>query len=290
MGKGTFMKSVENVIIQGNDDFLKPTNKTMKNQEKINLEIKSIKLDILKMCYFSWYGHIWSSFSIVDLIFLIYSSLNHSDFDLILSKWHAAPALYWVLKSFWYIQESQLHSFCSNWSDLFLHTSKNVNWVFLSTWSLWMGISVWIGYTIINNQQNLNKKTFIIVWDWELNEWSNWESLMFIGSKNIQNIVIIVDFNKIQASDYCDNIIKTKPLIQAITDLWFHTIWVKWHEPPEFSKALDQIISHSCPTLIVYDSTKWYGVSFMENNPEWHHKKLNESEFYSAMQELYDKE
>ena len=266
----------------------------MRNKDRINFEIKNLRLQVLEMAYRSSEWHLASSFSVAEIIFMLYLlCINTKKSDFILSKGHAAPMLYSVLSHFSHIPHNHLDTFCTNGSSLIAHTTNSIKWIQVATGSLWMGLSVGIWFSIANRASGNNKKTFVLLWDGELNEGSIWEWLLFAGSNNIKDIIAIVDFNKIQASNFCDSIIKTTPMFNAAKSLGWRVLYLDdGHDTDKVASVLKKAIDYSWwPMLIVSNSIKWKGVDFMENNPEWHHKVLSEKEYISAKKQLsYDQD
>lgn len=252
-------------------------------------ELKELRRKIITLCYQAKVGHIASSLSCIDVLYVLYKRfLNKQQNDFILSKGHAAPALYTILNKFGYLNDVDYSKYGTYGSKLTSHPTYLIPGIQYSSGALGLGLSVGIGMGLANkiNGQN-NRKVFVLMGDGELNEGSVWESFVFAGNKKMNNLIVIIDKNNLQASDFTKNIIKTDPLIRAIKKLGWEIIKVNGHDINQVYLAIDQAIVHSIkPVAIISQTTKGKGVSFMENNPAWHHRIPSELEYQQAIREL----
>jgi len=259
----------------------------MKDSNKNECKVLDIRKDILNSCYKAGVGHIASSFSVVEILFILYKYfLNNTQNDFILSKGHAAPALYAVLKLFNIISNDEYKNYCQFGSKLTSHPTSCIPSILFSSGALGLGLSVATGITMVNNLENKKRKTFVLMGDGELNEGSVWESLIYVGNKKISNIVVIIDRNNLQASGFTKNIIKIEPLICAVKKLGWSVHKTEGHILSNIKDTLDQIIKNKQPVILILETTKGKGVTFMENNPIWHHKIPNQVEYLLALREL----
>ncbi len=191
----------------------------MKNIDQIS---KKIRKNILKISHSAKSAHIASSLSIVDLIVTIYFNFMQKDKKniFILSKGHACLAQYCLLYELGYIKKKTLDTFGKNGTILMSHSSHKVPGVNLSTGSLGHGLPVSTGIALSKKILNKNGKVFVLLSDGELNEGSNWESLLFISHHNLNNLVIIIDYNKIQSLDFVNKTLKLQPLKKKIYLIW----------------------------------------------------------------------
>ena len=251
-------------------------------------ECRKIREKILDLAYKSKESHLWSCFSIVEFMYVIYQYIKKNDDDFILSKWHAALAYYVILWYFWYISTKTLDSYCKNWSYVSWHPSKEINGISLATGALGIWLSVWIGYAIHNNYFNNHKKTFVLLWDWELNEGSVREGLMYAWAKKIKNLVMIIDNNDLQATTRCDQIIPSKNMFGAISKLWWKVSYVDGHDTEAIKWLIKKCYKESTwPIAIILKTTKWKGINFMENEIDRHHKSMTDEEYLSAKKNIY---
>ncbi len=259
---------------------------TIMNQSRADL-IK-LRRRIVTMCYRAKMGHISSALSCVDVLYVLYKNFlnkNHNDF--ILSKGHAAPGLYVVLNHFKHLKDAELDKFGTLGSALTSHPTCLVPGIQFASGALGLGLSVGVGMSLANKIKGIkNRKTFILIGDGELNEGSVWESLIFAGNNSMKNLIVVLDKNNIQASDYSKNIIKTDPLIKSIKKLGWNTVFTDGHDTEKILTTINSVFNSQKPTLIITNTIKGKGVSFMENDPAWHHRNPTEEEFNLAIKEL----
>lgn len=251
-------------------------------------EIKILRRKIITQCYIAKAGHIASSFSCLEILYTLYKNfLTDRKNDFILSKGHAAPALYSVLNHFGYLRDSDYSLFAKYPGILTTHPTHLIPGVQYSSGALGLGLSVGIGMALAKKVKKTKGKVFVLMGDGELNEGSVWEALMYAGSKKINNLIIIIDNNNLQASDQNDKIIKTKPLLMAIQKLGWGIHWVEGHNINAINTLIDKTFTNQQkPIAIIAKTTKGKGVSYMENETTWHHRIPNEVEFKQAIAEL----
>lgn len=257
----------------------------MKNIVELKKKSINIRLNVLKAIKKNNCPHIWSSYSVIDILNFLYSFKNKDD-KIILSKWHASSALYWTLAEYWYInQDDFINNYSSNWSSLWGHVTLWSNQEISATaWALWHWLSIWIGRAIWNKDSNI----YVILWDWELNEWSVWEAFMFISHHKIKNITIIIDSNKQQWWWNTKDIIDIKNFDKISADFWFNTIKINGNDYKSLNEGFNKIESTKT-NLIIANTIKWYWISYMENNIKFHYMSPNDEEYKIWLAELNNK-
>ena len=255
----------------------------MKNIDQIS---KKIRKKILKISHAAKSAHIASSLSIVDLIVNIYFNFMQKNKKniFILSKGHACLAQYCLLYELGYIKKKTLDTFGKNGPILMSHSSHKVPGVNLSTGSLGHGLPVSAGIALSKKIINKNGKVFVLLSDGELNEGSNWESLLFISHHNLNNLVIIIDYNKIQSLDFVNKTLKLQPLKKKFTSFGCKVLEIDGHNHKEIFKSLKN--SSNRPLVIIANTIKGKGISFMENKVLWHYKPPNDHELKLGLEEL----
>jgi transketolase len=247
--------------------------------KKFSLKIRK---SILKIANSSQCSHIGSNLSIVDLLSVLYLKfLKKKKNSFILSKGHACLALYCVLKEMGFISEKILNSFGKNDSILMAHASHKVKGVNLSTGSLGHGLPVATGAALADRINKKKSKTFVILSDGELDEGSNWESLLFSSHHKLNNLVIIIDYNKLQSIDFVKNTLNLEPLKQKFQSFGCKVVSVDGHNFKLLEKALSS--RSTKPLVVIANTIKGKGVSFMENSVLWHYKSLNSEDYQKAM-------
>lgn len=265
--------------------------------EKISREIR---IKILEMKFNSQTSHIGSALSCVDILTILYfkilkidpknaKSINRDRF--ILSKGHAASALYATLAKRDFFPEKDLENYCKNGTKLAGHSSRDcLPGVEVSTGSLGHGLPIGAGMALAGKKDGKKYRVFVLMSDGECDEGSNWEAALFASHHKIDNLVAIIDYNKLQAFGKTNEVLNLEPLKDKWTAFGWSVAEVNGHNFSEMEKALTRIPfeSHK-PSLLIAHTIKGKGVSFMEGKIEWHYKSSNEQEYNSAIKELNKK-
>ena len=180
--------------------------------KKLIKSIKNIRTNILKKTFQAQSSHIGSCFSIVELLAVLYFNRLRKKDTFILSKGHAALALYCTLFEKKLLPKKELDSYGKNNSTLMSHVSHKVKNIKFSTGSLGHGLPYAVGKALGEKIDRTNNKVYVLVSDGELNEGTTWESLLFASFHNLNNLFIIIDYNKIQSLDFVKNVLKLEPL------------------------------------------------------------------------------
>lgn len=258
---------------------------------------RSFRVDILKMIYEAQSGHPGGSFSAIDILTVLYREvMKHdpknpewADRDrFILSKGHAAPALYAVLAHFGYFPPEKLNSLRKMGSPLQGHPEKNkLPGVEASTGSLGQGISIGIGMALSEKLDRSDFRTYVLVGDGEINEGQVWEAALYAGAHHLDHLIVILDNNGYQLDGSINEIMPLDPLSDKWRAFGWNVIEIDGHKMPEISKAFEKAKSATGkPTLIIAKTVKGKGVSFMENNNEFHGMAPTKEQFAAAMKEL----
>jgi transketolase len=244
---------------------------------------KNIRTTILKMIYKSKSSHIWSAFSLVEIMTYIYIKKIKKWDKLILSKGHAWSVLYSTLAEIWKIDKEKLiDTYCQNWQKLWWHvTLWTIEWVDATAGSLGHGLSMWIGMSL----SLTNNHVFVIISDGELNEWSIREWLLFAQQHKLNNLTVIIDRNKQQAMGHTKDIIRLDKLDIMLDALWWNVQTINGHKFDEIEKAFNNR-SKEKPNIIIANTIKWKGVDFMEDNIDFHYKTPNEEQYQNALQQI----
>lgn len=249
------------------------------------LILKKIRRKILNLVYSSKVPHLGSSFSCVDIIFILYKFFIKKKNIFILSKGHACLAYYCVLKEFNFISSRILNSYGKNNSILMGHASHKVPGIEFSTGSLGHGIPYAVGRALAEKINKKNNNIYVLISDGELNEGTTWESLLFASFHKLNNLFIIVDYNKIQSIDLTKNILKLEPLNMKFKSFNCRVKIINGHNINQIYKSLLKKDNNK-PTVIIANTVKGKGVSFFENRVLWHYRSPNKTELKLAMKEL----
>ena len=250
---------------------------------------------ILQTAYGAKEGHIGSALSIVDLLLVLYQRILHikdiNDLErdrFILSKGHAALALYVILYMSKKITQSDLASYCQNGSSLSAHPNKKQLGIGFTTGSLGQGVTMAVGAALAAKIQGSARRIFCLLSNAELNEGSSWEAIQFAAAQKLNNLVFILDDNGRQAMGESKKIIDLEPVDQKIEDFgWQATNLKKGHDYDDILQSFKRIIfNNQKPKFIVAHTTIGKGISFMEDSLEWHYKSLAKEELDRALEEL----
>jgi transketolase len=225
-------------------------------------------------------GHIGSSLSILDILWVLYENFHQKDNVIILSKGHACLALYVVLNEKKLISDSDLNSFSQYDGKLGGHPDKNkIKHVYASTGSLGHGLPIAIGAAIAKKIKNEEGRVFAIIGDGESNEGTIWESLLLAKQHNLDNLTCIVDHNRSN-----DRSIKFENVLDKFSSFGWDCLEINGHNQDEIKHSLE--LSGGSPYAIIANTIKGKGIKRMENQHEWHHKAPNEREYKEIMEEL----
>lgn len=235
------------------------------------------------MIFKSKSSHIWSAFSLVEIMAFLYSKYIQKWDKLIFSKGHAWSVLYATLAEMWKIDKEYLiNNYCQNGQSLWWHvTLWTIEGVDATAWSLWHGLSMWIGMALSLKNNNI----FVIIWDWEMNEGSVWEGFLFAQQKKLNNLIVIVDRNKQQWLWNTKDIISIDKLDVALDALWWNVQTIDGHDFTQITSAFERI-SMTKPNIIIANTIKGKGVDFMEDNIEFHYKTPNNEQYENALQQI----
>lgn len=247
---------------------------------------KKIRRKILNVSNKAQSAHIGSSLSIVDIITVLYLKIIKRNLKniFILSKGHACLAHYCLLNQLKVISDKMLNTYGKNNSILMCHSSHKVKGVNLSTGSLGHGLPVATGIALSNVILKRKEKVFVLLSDGELNEGSNWESILFAAHHKLKNLVIIIDYNKVQSLDSVKNTIKLEPIKQKFLSFGCDAVLINGHDHKEIFKAIKKKTTK--PLVVIASTIKGKGVSFMENKVLWHYRPLNKIELEKGLKEL----
>lgn len=257
----------------------------------------NMRLDIIEMIAKANSGHPGGSLSAIDLITtLYYAVLKHDpqnplweDRDrFILSKGHACPALYAVLGEQGYFDKALFSTLRQLGSPLQGHPELGkLPGVEASTGSLGQGLSIGVGMAEAARIAKRGTRVFVLTGDGELDEGQVWEAAMYAGSKHVENLVAIVDVNGQQLDNVTDKILALEPLADKWRSFNWNVVEINGHDFKQILDAFHQAEqTKGKPTVILAHTTKGKGVSFMENQLEWHGAAPNKEQTEKALAEL----
>lgn len=271
----------------------------MDNIRKKELQIFAAKarLGVIEGVYNAKAGHPGGSLSICDVLAYLYNCKMNIDPKnpkcetrdrFVLSKGHAAPALYSVLALKGFFPYEDLKTLRK--SDSYLQGHPNMNkvpGVDMSTGSLGQGISAAVGMALGAKFDKSDYRVYTILGDGELEEGEVWEAAMFAGNKGLDNLVAFVDYNNLQIDGTIDEVNSAYPIADKFKAFNWYVIEIDGHDFDAIEAALNEAEStKGVPTCIVMKTIKGKGVSYMENACGWHGKAPNEEQYNQAVSEL----
>jgi transketolase len=257
---------------------------------------RQFRKEILEMICAAGSGHPGGSLSAVEiLITLYYCKMDHRPENpdwpvrdrFIMSKGHASPVVYVTLANCGYFPREELKTFRKLGTRLQGHVHTGVPGVELSTGSLGQGLSVANGIALGAKIRGVKFKIYCVMGDGEIQEGQVWEAAMTAPHHKLDNICAIIDYNKVQENGPVSEIKTEEPLGAKWRDFGWHVIEVDGHSFKQLIKALDEFDKVAeKPTVIIANTVKGKGVSFMEGQYKWHGKAPDEKQLAEALKEL----
>ena len=272
----------------------------MDAQKKIELQkiACNVRMGIIEGTHAAKSGHPGGSLSIAEILtYLYFVEMNIDPKEpkmegrdrFVLSKGHAAPALYSVLAERGFFEKEKLTTLRQIGSILQGHPDmKHIPGVDMSTGSLGQGISTACGMALSAKHFGDDFRVFTILGDGEIEEGQVWEAAMFAAHKNLSNLTAFVDFNGLQIDGSIDEVNSAKPIDKKFEAFGWYVICINGNDFDEIEAALNEARTIDKPVAIVASTTKGKGVSYMENQVSWHGAAPNDELYAVAMQELRD--
>jgi len=258
---------------------------------------KSMRRELIQMITEAKSGHPGGSLSATEIVVtLFFDVMNHDPARpkwegrdrFIMSKGHAAPILYAVLAKCGYCDWDQLMTLRKLGSPYQGHLDMRfLPALEASTGSLGQGLSLAIGMGLAARLDGASWRTYVVLGDGEIQEGQIWEAAMFGAFHKVDNIVAIVDYNRIQLDGFVKDIMELEPLAEKWRGFGWHVIELNGHDIPALQKAFAEArATKGQPTVILAHTIKGKGVSFMENNPKFHGTAPTPAECAQALAEL----
>ena len=252
---------------------------------------------VLEMAYAGSTVHIGCAFSIIELLAVLYRSyLRYPDNNpdspardyLILSKGHGVMAQYACMLELGWLDESHIHHYFSDGSELKGLSDSRVPGLEVTSGSLGHGFSVGVGIALGLQRSGTNQKVYAIVGDGELNEGPIWEGVLFAAHHGIDNLMLIVDMNGFQAMGATDDVLSLGDLKAKLESFGFAAKFVDGHDEEAIDTAIQQLWNSDLgkPKALIAKTVKGKGVPFMEADNRWHYTRLNAETFAEAVSAL----
>lgn len=267
------------------------------NKNLYKEKAKEIRRLSLIMAHNANSSHSGGALSIADILSVLYTgvlnitpeTVNAPNRDrFLLSKGHCCASVYAALAINKFLNEEDLlQNYGKNGSTYFTHISHHLNGVEISSGSLGHGLSVACGIAISGRTSKLDFNTYCLTGDGELDEGSCWEAIMFAAQQKLSHLCLIVDYNKIQSLGNVKDICDLSPLAAKFKAFNWNVIEINGHDYDEILSAFDNFKKETQkPTVIIANTIKGKGVSFMEGELLWHYRSPNDEQLKIALEEL----
>jgi len=258
---------------------------------------KKIRVQTARMIHRAKSSHLGSAYSMADLLAVLYGRILRIDPKnpegaerdrFVLSKGHACAALYAVLAERGFFPKEWLEDFYQDGAKLAGHaTHVGVPGVEVSTGSLGHGLPIACGMALTGKRDGRGYRVFAMLSDGECDEGSTWEAAMFAGHHRLDNLIAIVDYNKIQSLGKVKDVLDLEPFAEKWSAFGWGVREIDGHDLVQIEETLENLPAvANKPTCVVAHTVKGKGVSFMENKVLWHYRSPDREEMSKAMAEL----
>jgi transketolase len=244
-----------------------------RRQFEMNERSKQVRRDIIKLSLANGGYHFGGTFSCVEILITLFDQILDGDDRFILSKGHACWGYYVLLmeRGFKPALEGHPH----------LDLANGVHW---TTGSEGHGLPAGVGMALARKMQKRGGKVYVVIGDGECQEGTTWESMLMAVQHKLNNLVVIIDFNKTQGSGFTKDILKVDCMHRVANEIGWIATDVDGHDVDKLARTLSQ--EYEYPHLIIADTVKGKGVSFMEGQPGWHARWPNKDEVAAMLKEL----
>jgi transketolase len=254
-------------------------------------------MKVLEMVHRANASHVGGAFSMADILAVLYTEVLTIDPQhpadplrdrFFLSKGHACSALYATLGLKGFFPLEQLDTYAMDGSMFLSHTSHKIPGVEISSGSLGHVLSIATGVAFAAKLKKATFKVFCIVSDGELNEGSNWEPIMLAPQHKLDNLVLIIDYNKIQSLGFVKDVIDLEPLRAKFESFRWEVVEIDGHNHEEITDTLNTVSNNKngVPKVIIAHTIKGKGVDYMENKILWHYRSPNIELYNNAVKQL----
>jgi len=255
-----------------------------------------IRARALRLVHAANASHIGSCLSIADILAVLYGEvlrIDPADPDwagrdrFILSKGHAAAILYATLAERGFIDADELEQYCRAGARLTGHVNHHVPGVEVSTGSLGHGLSIGCGMALAGRREGQSHRVIALLSDGELDEGSNWEPILFAAHHQLDNLVAVVDYNKIQSFGSVEAVLALEPLAAKWSAFGWAAREIDGHDHLQIQAAFQQIPwVRGRPSAVIAHTVKGKGIGFMEHDLAWHYRSPNDQQLAHALAEL----
>jgi transketolase len=268
----------------------------MTRHDGLASKVYEIRRDVLDTIFGCKAGHIGGDFSVTDILATLYfrqmriDPLNPKDparDRLILSKGHSVEALYAVLANRGFFPREDLKTVSAYGSKYIGHPTNKVAGIEMNSGSLGHGLSVGVGMALAGRMDGADYRVYVVIGDGELAEGSVWEGVMAASHYELDNLCAVVDRNRLQISGRTEDVMGHEDLDARWAAFGWHVLHAVGNDVDALDAAFEAArLEKGRPTVVIADTVKGFGVSFMENAEGWHHRVPNAEEYAKACDEL----
>lgn len=264
---------------------------------QVDLQLKSIRYrkNLLRYIMHAGAGHTGGSLSCVDILNVLYNEVLRVSPDsfsdplrdrYVQSKGHSVEALYVVLADKGFFPESDLETLCRYQSPFVGHPTRKVPGIEMNTGALGHGLPICVGMAIAGKLDSAPYRVYTLLGDGELAEGSNWEAAMSAAHYRLDNLTAILDHNTLQITGPTRDVCNNEPVDEKFRSFGWSVQSVDGHDYAALKAALESVPEPGKPNLIIANTVKGRGVSFMENVVSWHHGVPSDEQYTQAIREL----
>ena len=268
------------------------------NIQNLRIKAEEIRLRLIEVIYKAKTGHIGGGLSSVNVLTALYFYVLKVDPSdpkkegrdrFVLSKGHCAEALYSVLESAGFLSSEMLDTYGDDYSPLAGHPTVKNPGVEINTGALGHGLSAGVGMALAAKMDAKDYKTIVLMGDGEQGEGSIYEAAMAANKYKLDNLIAIIDRNGLQISGSTEDVMPLNSIKERWTAFGWDVVEMNGDEMADIIKTFDNMVNAGKPHLIVSNTTKGRGVSYMENIAKWHHGVPNEKEYQQAVFEIKER-
>lgn len=261
------------------------------------LALKSLRYrrQMLEIIKHAGAGHTGGGLSSIDILNVLYNrvlNVSPATFEsptrdrYVQSKGHCVEALYVVLADRGFFPASSLSTLCQYRSHFVGHPTRKVPGIEQNTGALGHGLSICVGLALAAKMDGTSSRTFTLLGDGELAEGSNWEAAMAAAHYRLDNLTAIIDHNTLQITGRTREVCSNEPIDRKFAAFGWHVETVDGHDLAALTRVLDAAPIPGMPKVVIANTVKGKGVSFMEDVAKWHHGVPNDDEYARAIEQL----
>ena len=257
---------------------------------------RRVRADVMRMVHRARASHVGSCLSIVDILAVLYGGALRLNPEqpawpqrdrFILSKGHAAAAVYAALAHTGFIERAELDTYGRDGTRLMAHVSHKIPGVEFSTGSLGHGLPLAVGKALAARRQQADWRSVVLLSDGEMDEGSNWEAFLFAAHHRLDRLLAVIDYNKWQSLASVAQTLALEPLADKLRAFGWCVAEVDGHDHLQLHAALDASSAvPGQPTVVIAHTVKGKGVSFMEDRLEWHYRSPSDAQLAQALAEI----